>query len=126
MKGIGAIALISSLLSGCAAPAARKACERQGLLIGTASHTDCTETLRRQWKAEARQDLGEGLALGAAIGAQVQAAPSAPVALGAAPISNSRLVSERWSSQGRLCSFTNGTVLNVGSGSCPNAISVAR
>lgn len=120
---IGAVLL---LLPSCAASTARKLCEREGLPTGTAAHADCAQRLRSQWMAEARRDLSEGLMLGAAIAVQAQNVQHGSTAGVSGAISTSQLTSYRWSPQGRLCTYANGTVLNVGAGGCPQSINIPR
>lgn len=126
MRRTLATGLLFLLLPACAASTAKKLCMRQGLTVGTAAHSDCTQQLRRQWITEARRDLGEGLALGAIVAIQAKAAQQSSVVPYQTLVRTSQLTTYRWSSQGRLCSFANGTVLNVGAASCPQTISVPR
>lgn len=115
---IGAMLL---LLPSCAASTARKLCERQGLPAGTSEHTDCAQRLRSQWMAEGQRDLAEGLTLGVAIAGQAQASRQGSV-VAVPSTATSQLTSYRWSPQGRLCTYANGSVLNVGTAACPQSI----
>lgn len=120
---IGAMLL---LLPSCAASTARKLCERQGFPAGTSEHTDCAQRLRSQWMAEGQRDLAEGLTLGVAIAGQTQAARQGSTVAAPSTVPSSQLTSYRWSPQGRLCTYANGSVLNVGTAACPQSIGASR
>ncbi len=120
-------AVLLALLSACAAPAARSACANEGFAVGSEAHVACANNLRHRWKTEARNDLAEGLLLGAAVAGatavtQYGVTSRQPLAL----TSTASLQRAWWGSSGRMCSYANGTTLNVGAGSCPSSVVAPR
>ena len=120
------VAVAGMALTGCAASVAKNMCLKSGWAEGSNEHQACANNIRQQWKTEARRDLAEALTLGVALaGAAGEAAYSAPASI-IPPGSPNRLQREWLDPKGRLCGYEDGTVLNIGSGSCPASFAAAR
>lgn len=123
----------ATLLSGCAASVARNMCAKAGLSEGSQEHSTCTSNLRARWKTEAQSDLANAVALSAVVaGAAAEARYGGQPQLQPQPrllpmLTSTESLRREWPTpKGRMCSYANGTVLNVGNGSCPASIAAPR
>ena len=114
-------------VGGCATGApgsARRICHDSGLHPGTQAFTDC-------WQRIADRDFQDGaeaMAAGAYVGAAASGSLAPPSAASSYPTVRGRVVRHllrrEWfaPSTDRMCEYANGTVLNVGAGSCPASV----
>jgi len=113
--GIGGIAL---MLAGCATGmkgSGRRACFDAGLTPGTPEFSECWKRIARRDNAEAFSGVVNATAAYGIM--QSAAAPATGISSG---WQRHTLVAESFAVTGdKLCRYDNGTVLNMGSGTCP-------
>lgn len=124
--GIAALA-IALVLSGCATGmkgSARRICYDSGLQPGTQAFTDC-------WQQRAQNDWNNasgamivGAATGAIVSGNVVAPPTYAVPSRPSIWSTPQPLVREWNAQSadHMCQYADGTVLNVGSRSCPASV----